>query len=237
MRNKGGNGYITYPLSGIHSLGEKTICHSWDGEDTATGGRQGCWSFMRLVGIRHVVHDHVLIRLRCSAEGCGREVTISNREKERRRYTDLPASIKQKSFSPYILMLALFSLAAACRTAHQQRMWELQLSRTMSKSTFFAHQRVVWHFVNVAFDAEMERQRKRQEETVAALVAKYPNKGSALAGTGHRWGLGAHGILLEAVYIRGAGCESGLAHHRPRDGGAARGEAETVGDHGPPSCT
>ena len=90
---------------------------------------------MRLVGIRHVVHDHVLIRLRCSAEGCGREVTISNREKERRRYTDLPASIKQKSFSPYILMLALFSLAAACRTAHQQGMWELQLSRTMSKST------------------------------------------------------------------------------------------------------
>ena len=39
---KGGHEHTSWPLSGIHSILEKTVCCAWDGEDGVPSGRQGC---------------------------------------------------------------------------------------------------------------------------------------------------------------------------------------------------
>ena len=57
MERKGGNGRITWPLVGMHSILEKTTCCSWDEEDAVRGGRQGCQQWMKLVGMNTAVHD------------------------------------------------------------------------------------------------------------------------------------------------------------------------------------
>ena len=126
MEEEGGNRYTIWPLLAICALCEKTTCHSWDGEDKVQGGRPGCHSYMRLVGINNVIHDHICIRLECTGQDCGREVTISNQDMKKLRYVNLPATIRQSSFSSYILKLALFHLAAGCRTSSLHRVWELQ---------------------------------------------------------------------------------------------------------------
>ena len=143
MEEEGGNRYTIWPLLAICALCEKTTCHSWDGEDKVQGGRPGCHSYMRLVGISNVIHDHICIRLECTGQDCGREVTISNQDMKKLRYVNLPATIRQSSFSSYILKLALFHLAAGCRTSSLHRVWELQPLSAMAMSTYYAYQHVV----------------------------------------------------------------------------------------------
>ena len=61
-----------------------------------------------------------------------------------------------------ILKLTLFFLASSVRLSAIRRVWDLQSTRAMSTSTYYEYQHVVWHFVGLAFAAEMERQRRRQ---------------------------------------------------------------------------
>ena len=51
MLAAGGNQYASWPLLGMASILEKTICSSWDGEDGVQPGQsqQGCQSFMRVI--------------------------------------------------------------------------------------------------------------------------------------------------------------------------------------------
>ena len=48
----------------------------------------------------------------------------------------------------------------------------------MSTSTHYAHQHVVWHFVRQEFEAEMERQRLRQQEEAKLLAVGKPGTAS-----------------------------------------------------------
>ena len=169
MLERGGNEYTNWPLVGMAAILEKTACCSWDGEDgeQVGRGRQGCQSFMRLVGVQRVIHDHIRLRLKCRGERCGREVTISNQSSQKKKYSVLPAAIKHSSFSPYVLKLSLFHLPSGSTVSVARRMWQLSSLPAMSSSTHYAHQHVVWHFVHHAFVAEMESQRRRQEEAAA----------------------------------------------------------------------
>jgi hypothetical protein len=108
MLERGGNEYTNWPLSGMRSILEKTTCCSWDGEDgvEAEKPREGCQRFMQLVGMQRVVHDHIRIRLQCRGEACGRQVTVSNHPNRTVVYQDIPADIRQHSYSPYILTLS-----------------------------------------------------------------------------------------------------------------------------------
>jgi hypothetical protein len=71
MLENQGNEYTSWPLSGMRSILEKTTCCSWDGEADVKRAqpRQGCQSFMRLVGVQHVVDDHIRMRLQLQRRG------------------------------------------------------------------------------------------------------------------------------------------------------------------------
>ena len=167
MLARGGNGYARWPLKGLQAIVEKTACCAWDGEDTARAGRPGCQAFMQLVGTKTVIHDHMRLMLRCSDASCGREVTCGNVEDRKVLYTDLPARIKQTSFSSYGLKYALFLLAFGSRASVTRRMHLLSGTSCMALSTLYLYMEVVRFHVDLAFEAEMRAQRARQDAAAA----------------------------------------------------------------------
>ena len=164
MLSRGGNEYVAWPLRSLQAVYEKTVCGSWDGEDSMQ--RHGCQHLVKFVGISRIVHDHIRIKLQCTNAACGREVTLTNRDGEKRAY-DLPSHIKQHSFSADVLKRSLFYLASGIRPTAMQRSCKLQDIASMAMSTYYAYQHVVWHFVHVAFEVEMTAQRKRQQGSMA----------------------------------------------------------------------
>jgi hypothetical protein len=167
MLERGGNGYVLWPLEGLKAILEKTICNTWDGEDSGHGGRPGCGSFVDMLGMQRVVHDHIRLRLRCRGETCGREVTVSNQEVSRRLYGVLPPQIRQVTYSAYVLRISLFLLVTGARASAMRRVWDLLSLPAMSSSTHYAYQHVVWHFIGETWEAEMEAQRRRQDIAAA----------------------------------------------------------------------
>ena len=81
-----------------------------------------------------------------------------------------PFPNRQITYSPYVLKLSLLLLASGCSVSTMRRMWMLSSHSTMSTSTLYAHQHVVWHFVHEAFEEEMAAQRRRIDG-VAALYS------------------------------------------------------------------
>ena len=131
MLSRGGNEYVAWPLRSLQAVYEKTVCGSWDGEDSMR--RHGCQHFVKFVGISRIIHDHIRIKLQCTNAACGREVTLTNRDGAKRAY-DLPSHIKQHSFSADVLKRSLFDIASGVRPAALQRAWKLQDIASMAIS-------------------------------------------------------------------------------------------------------
>jgi hypothetical protein len=102
MVREGGNARCSWTLMGMGAMAEATVCSGWDSREGAEGGRRGCMGHMRLVGVKHSVHDHTQLLLQCRTTECGRVVTLSNQSVLRMSFADqvLPADIHQSTFSP-----------------------------------------------------------------------------------------------------------------------------------------